>query len=78
MEKADKRIHESSPAYSLGVKHKEPKQEDIPGNKKLIVKITFHDFRFLIKYPIARMEMWAVTEKSHCNNFKGHIILEHF
>lgn len=31
VEKADKKIHESSPAYSLGVKHKEPKQEDIPG-----------------------------------------------
>ena len=32
VEKADKKIHESSPAYSLGVKYKEPKPEDIPGN----------------------------------------------
>lgn len=31
VEKADKRIHESSPSYSLGVKPKEPKHEDIPG-----------------------------------------------
>ena len=32
VEKADKKIHESSPAYSLGVKYKEQKPEDIPGN----------------------------------------------
>lgn len=32
VEKADKKIHESSPAYSLGVKYKEPKLEEIPGN----------------------------------------------
>ena len=32
VEKADKKIHESSPAYSLGVKHKEPKADDTPGN----------------------------------------------
>lgn len=32
VEKADKKIHESSPAFSLGVKYKEPKPEDIPGN----------------------------------------------
>lgn len=31
MQKADKNIHESSPAYSLGVKYKEPKPEDLPG-----------------------------------------------
>lgn len=34
VEKADKKIHESSPAYSLGVKYKEPKQEEIPGNTR--------------------------------------------
>lgn len=33
VEKADKKIHESSPAFSLGVKYKEPKQENIPGNE---------------------------------------------
>lgn len=32
VEKADKKIHESSPAYSLGVKYKEQKPDDIPGN----------------------------------------------
>lgn len=37
VEKADKKIHESSPAYSLGVKHREPKHEDIPG--KLYFKL---------------------------------------
>ena len=31
VEKADKKIHESSPAFSLGVKYKEPKPEEIPG-----------------------------------------------
>lgn len=31
VEKADKKVHESSPAYSLGVKYKEPKPEDLPG-----------------------------------------------
>lgn len=34
VEKADKKIHESSPAFSLGVKYKEPKLEEIPGNAK--------------------------------------------
>lgn len=32
VEKADKKIHESSPAFSLGVKYKEPKAEEIPGS----------------------------------------------
>lgn len=31
VEKADKKIHGSSPAYSLGSKHKERKPEDMPG-----------------------------------------------
>lgn len=31
VEKADKKVHESSPAYSLGIKHKERRPEDIPG-----------------------------------------------
>lgn len=33
VEKADKKIHESSPAYSLGKKYKEKKPEDMPGIK---------------------------------------------
>lgn len=36
VEKADKKVHESSPAYSLGVKHKEVKPEDIPGKIKIL------------------------------------------
>lgn len=32
VDKADKKIHESSPAFSLGVKYKEPKLEELPGN----------------------------------------------
>lgn len=31
VEKADKKIHESSPAYSLGKKHKDKKPEQMPG-----------------------------------------------
>ena len=36
VENADKKIHESSPAYSLGVKYKEQKPEDIPGKSSFI------------------------------------------
>ena len=36
VEKADKRVHESSSAYSFGVKHKESKTDDVPG------KLRFH------------------------------------
>lgn len=31
VDKADKKIHESSPAYSIGTKHREQKPDDIPG-----------------------------------------------
>lgn len=31
VEKAEKRIHESSSAYSFGMKYKEQKTDDIPG-----------------------------------------------
>lgn len=31
VEKAEKKVHGSSPAYSLGVKYKERKSEDLPG-----------------------------------------------
>ena len=31
VDKADKKVHESSPAYSIGVKHKDSKPDDIPG-----------------------------------------------
>lgn len=31
VEKADKKIHGSSPAYSLGVKYKDQKPDEIPG-----------------------------------------------
>ena len=37
VDKADKKIHESSPAYSIGIKHKEQKPDDIPGNQTYIV-----------------------------------------
>lgn len=39
VEKADKKIHESSPAYSLGVKYKEPKSDDIPGNFLFLIHL---------------------------------------
>lgn len=55
VEKADKKIHESSPAYSLGIKHKERRPEDIPGLflfhiKKQILKkiITLHYYKVLL------------------------------
>ena len=41
VEKADKKIHESSPAFSLGVKYKEAKPEDIPGNANDFILILF-------------------------------------
>lgn len=31
VEKAERKIHESSPAYSIGIKPKESKPEDMPG-----------------------------------------------
>lgn len=31
VEKADKKIHNTSPAYSLGVKYKEQRPDEIPG-----------------------------------------------
>lgn len=31
IEKAEKRVHESSSAYSFGIKYKEQKTDDIPG-----------------------------------------------
>lgn len=34
VEKADKRVHESSSAYSFGVKYKESKTDDVPGKLK--------------------------------------------
>lgn len=45
--KADKKIHESSPAYSLGVKHKETKSVDTPGKDATKIKT---DFLFLLFY----------------------------
>lgn len=36
VEKAEKRIHESSSAYSFGMKYKEQKTDDIPGKIFLI------------------------------------------
>lgn len=41
VEKADKKIHESSPAFSLGVKYKEQKPEEIPGNLQRFSKIMY-------------------------------------
>lgn len=38
VEKADRKIHESSPAYSLGVKPKERQPEDIPGKSSYEIK----------------------------------------
>lgn len=42
VEKADKKIHESSPAFSLGVKYKEPKPEEIPGNTQSSSKNVYY------------------------------------
>lgn len=41
VEKADKKIHESSPAYSLGVKYKEQKPDEIPGNRYINFFMTY-------------------------------------
>lgn len=42
VEKADKKVHESSPAFSLGVKYKESKPEDIPGNTYTFITIVWN------------------------------------
>lgn len=42
VDKADKKIHESSPSYSIGTKHREQKHDDIPGN--------FHYYFFYLVY----------------------------
>ena len=31
VEKADKKVHESSPAYSIGIKPKDVKTDEVPG-----------------------------------------------
>ena len=36
IEKAEKRVHESSSAYSFGIKYKDQKTDDIPGKEKKI------------------------------------------
>lgn len=49
MEKADKKIHGSSPAYSLGSKHKERKPEDMPGKgHNLKFRLTMYWFLEII------------------------------
>lgn len=45
MEKAEKNIHGSSPAYSLGGKHKERKMDDTPGNVDIEDKEIFKAFK---------------------------------
>ena len=55
VEKADKKIHESSPAYSLGVKYKEPKPEDIPGNFLELIVFIKRKSRSVIKRRLATL-----------------------
>lgn len=43
VEKVEKTVHQSSPAYSIGKKYKEKRPEDIPGikiNIKIVLKST--------------------------------------
>lgn len=37
VDKAEKKVHQSSSAYSFGVKYKDQKADDIPGDCKLII-----------------------------------------
>ena len=50
IEKAEKRVHESSSAYSFGIKYKEQKFDDIPGKTFVSILIYMIHLNILILF----------------------------
>lgn len=44
VEKVEKNVHQSSPAYSFGVKYKEQKEENLPGTLLLLFFSIYKSF----------------------------------